>query len=73
MFKNMEYFLKENTAIALQILFSFFFFRTTKTFIAFLISYTTLKYTNMKDVKRKAEEPTLVAFGFTLLVKINER
>ena len=61
----MDHFLKENAAIALQILFTVFFLLiTTKTFIAFLISYTTLKYTNMKGVKR-AEQPTLAAFGFT--------
>ena len=61
----MEHFLKENAAITLQILFTvFFLLRTTKTFIAFLISYTTLKDTNMKGVKRKAEQPTLAAFGF---------
>ena len=65
-FKNMDHFLKENAAIALQILFTVFFLLiTTKTFIAFLISYTTLKYTNMKGVKRKAEQPTLAAFVFT--------
>ena len=62
MFKNMEHFLNENAAIALQILFNVFFLRTTKTFIAFLICYTTLKYTDMKGVKRKAEQPTLAAF-----------
>ena len=33
--------------------------------LQFLVSYTTLKYTNMKGVKRKAEQPTLAAFGFT--------
>ena len=37
----MEHFLKENAAIANFI--HCFFLRTTKTFIAFLISYTTLK------------------------------
>ena len=59
----MEHFLKENAAIAFQILIAvFFLLRTTKTFIAFLTSYTTLKYTNIKSVKRKAEQPTLEAF-----------
>ena len=59
----MEHFLKENAAFYnfLHCLFS----RTTKTFIAFLISYKTLKYTNMKGVKRKAERPTLAVFGST--------
>ena len=55
----MEHFLKENAAIALQILYALFFsFKTTKTFIAFLISYTNLKYTNMKGAKRKATTNT---------------
>ena len=62
----MEHFLKENAAIPLHCKFySLFFSRTTKTFISFLISYTTLEYTNMKGVKRKAEQPTLAVFGVT--------
>ena len=66
MLKNMGQFLKEDVAISLQIIFTgFFVLRTTKPFIAFLICYTTLKYTNMKGVKRKTEQPTLAAFAFT--------
>ena len=47
MLKNMGHFLKEDVAIELQIIFTVFaLLRTTKTFIAFIISYTTLKAYN---------------------------
>ena len=78
MFKNMEHFFKENECshCIANFIQCFFSSEQLKTFIAFPISYTTviisydyfyttLKFINMKGVKRKAEQPTLPAFVFT--------